>query len=159
MPTLTLTFEGKPLTSLSRGDVDFGEVALLEQPKDEAKPAAAVDDAVIVAAIKAALGDKIADVRASQRLIDSASCLVAGSTGPDRELERLLARQNRGVGAKPIRSKLRRRINVRRSASGAGVIPRFACDRPRKASIGFASPSTLGTSGRLTGRNAQGNAS
>jgi molecular chaperone HtpG len=41
-------------------------------------------------------------VRASQRLTLSASCLVAGSHGPDRELERLLARQNRGVGSKPI---------------------------------------------------------
>ena len=37
-----------------------------------------------------------------QRLITSASCLVAGSHGPDRELERLLARQNRGAGTKPI---------------------------------------------------------
>ena len=44
----------------------------------------------------------LADVRASQRLTSSASCLVAGSHGPDRELERLLARQNRGVGTKPI---------------------------------------------------------
>ena len=41
-------------------------------------------------------------MRASQRLTTSASCLVAGSHGPDRELERLLARQNRGAGTKPI---------------------------------------------------------
>jgi molecular chaperone HtpG len=41
-------------------------------------------------------------VRVSQRLTASASCLVAGSHGPDRELERLLARANRGVGTKPI---------------------------------------------------------
>jgi molecular chaperone HtpG len=41
-------------------------------------------------------------VRASQRLTSSASCLVAGSHGPDRELERLLARQNKGAGTKPI---------------------------------------------------------
>ena len=41
-------------------------------------------------------------MRASQRLTDSAACLVAAGAGPDRELERLLARQNRGVGAKPI---------------------------------------------------------
>jgi molecular chaperone HtpG len=41
-------------------------------------------------------------VRASQRLTDSPACLVAGGHGPDRELERLLARQNRAAGAKPI---------------------------------------------------------
>ena len=41
-------------------------------------------------------------MRASQRLTTSASCLVAGSHGPDRELERLLARQNKGLGTKPI---------------------------------------------------------
>ena len=35
-------------------------------------------------------------------LTDSAACLVAGGLGPDRELERLLARHNRGSGAKPV---------------------------------------------------------
>jgi molecular chaperone HtpG len=35
-------------------------------------------------------------------LTDSAACLVAEARGRDRELERLLARQNRGVGAKPV---------------------------------------------------------
>ena len=33
---------------------------------------------------------------------DSAACLVAQGAGPDRELERLLARQNARAGAKPI---------------------------------------------------------
>ena len=41
-------------------------------------------------------------MRASQRLTDSPACLVAAKSGPDLEIERLLARQNRGVGAKPI---------------------------------------------------------
>jgi molecular chaperone HtpG len=41
-------------------------------------------------------------VRSSKRLTDSAACLVAGNMGFDRELERLLARQNQGVGIKPI---------------------------------------------------------
>jgi molecular chaperone HtpG len=95
-----LEFEGKPLKSLSQGDVDFGLIPLLDDKKEEAKPEA--DEAMIVAVIKDSLGDRVSDVRASQRLTASASCLVAGSHGPDRELERLLARQNRGVGGKPI---------------------------------------------------------
>jgi molecular chaperone HtpG len=52
--------------------------------------------------IKDTLGDRVSDVRASQRLTTSASCLVAGGLGRDRQLERLLAQQNRGIGAKPI---------------------------------------------------------
>jgi molecular chaperone HtpG len=95
-----LDFEGKPLKSLSQGDIDFGLIPLLDDKKEEAKSDA--DEAAIIAVIKANLGDRVSDVRASQRLTASASCLVAGSHGPDRELERLLARQNRGVGTKPV---------------------------------------------------------
>jgi molecular chaperone HtpG len=100
--SLSLEFEGTPLKSLSQGDVDFDQIALLDKAGEpEAKPTA-VDDAVIIAAVKAALGARVSDVRASQRLTDSAACLVAGGAGLDRELERLLARQKRGTGAKPI---------------------------------------------------------
>src|SRR5205823_2532962 len=50
-----------------------------------------------------ALGDQVSEVRASQRLIESACCLVAASHGRDRALDRLLTRQQRGGGAaKPI---------------------------------------------------------
>jgi molecular chaperone HtpG len=55
-----------------------------------------------IAMIKDALGDRVSDVRASQRLTTSASCLVAGGAGRDRALERLLAQQNRGAVTKPI---------------------------------------------------------
>jgi len=101
---LQLGYEGKPLKSLSQGEVDFGLVPLLDESKPaETEPASAVvDDAIVIAAAKTALGERVSDVRASQRLTDSAACLVAGGLGMDRELERLLARQNRGTGAKPI---------------------------------------------------------
>ena len=96
-----LVFEGKPLKSLSQGDVDFGLIPLLdEHKKEETKPE--TDEAMVIAVIKSHLGERVSDVRVSQRLTASASCLVAGSHGPDRELERLLARANRGVGTKPI---------------------------------------------------------
>jgi molecular chaperone HtpG len=103
--SMALTFEGKPLKSLSQGDVDFEAIPLLDkgldQGPEEEKKSAPVDDAVIIAAVKSALGDRVTDVRVSQRLTDSAACLVAGG-GLDRELERLLSRQKRGTGAKPI---------------------------------------------------------
>ena len=100
--SLALGFEGKPLKSLSQGEVDFSLVPMPEQaPESEPKPAA-VDADAVVAAVKAALGERVSDVRASQRLTDSAACLVAKGGGFDRELERLLARHNRGAGSKPI---------------------------------------------------------
>src|SRR5262249_36739073 len=94
---LAMNFEAKPLKSLSQGDVDFGLIPLLDTATPADKPTG-VDDAVIVAAVKSALGERVADVRVSQRLTDSAACLVASGAGPDRELERLLARQKRSTG-------------------------------------------------------------
>jgi molecular chaperone HtpG len=96
-----LDYGGKPLKSLSQGDVDFGLIPLLDDSAaDKDKPGA--DEAATIAVIKDALGERVSDVRASQRLTTSASCLVAGGGERDRALERLLAQQNRGVGSKPI---------------------------------------------------------
>ena len=103
--SLTLDFEGKPLKSLSQGEVDFSLVPLVEQPAgSEPEPASAgvVDEAAVIAAVREALVERVSEVRASQRLTDSLACLVAVKGGFDRELERLLAKQNRGLGVKPI---------------------------------------------------------
>jgi molecular chaperone HtpG len=99
-----LDFEGKPLKSLSQGDIDFGLIPLLEEKSDEEKDKEkpATDEGAIIAVIKDALGDRVSDVRASQRLTSSASCLVAGGNAQDRMLERMLAQQNRGPVTKPI---------------------------------------------------------
>ncbi len=97
--------EGKPLKSLSKGEVDFGLVPLLdESKKDEPKADEAdkPDEGALIAAVKTALGERVSDVQASSRLADSPACLVASKSGPDLEIERLLSRQNRGVGAKPV---------------------------------------------------------
>jgi len=102
--TMPPDYEGKPLKSLSKGDVDFSLVPPLDDKKDEPKTddADKPDEASIIAAVKLALGEKVSDVKASTRLADSPACLVASTSGPDLEIERLLARQNRGVGAKPV---------------------------------------------------------
>jgi molecular chaperone HtpG len=94
-------FGGKPLKSLSQGDVDFGLTPLIDESTEDKKESAA-DEAATIAVIKDTLGDRVSDVRASQRLTTSASCLVAGGFGRDRQLERLLAQQNKGMGSKPI---------------------------------------------------------
>jgi molecular chaperone HtpG len=113
-----LDFGGKPLKSLSQGDIDFGLIPLLDDKAHGDKPSGP-DEAVTIAAIKDVLGDRVSDVRASQRLTTSASCLVAGGNGRDRQLERLLAQQNKGAGVKPVLE-----INMRHplvtAISGAG---------------------------------------
>ena len=75
---------------------------LKSNPKLESAAARGIDEAATIAAIKDVLGDRVSDVRASQRLTTSASCLVAGGGSRDRQLERLLAQQNKGAGVKPI---------------------------------------------------------
>jgi molecular chaperone HtpG len=95
-------FEGKPLKSLSQGNVDLSLVPLLDSAADKDRKADAESDATVLKAVKDALGESVSEVRASGRLTDSAACLVASAQGPDRELERLLARQNRGAAASPI---------------------------------------------------------
>ena len=99
--TASLDYEGKPLKSLSQGDIDLNLIPLTETaaPEDETKEDG--DDAII-AAVKLALGDRVSDVRASQRLTTSASCLVSSAFGPGRELERILAQQNKASSSKPI---------------------------------------------------------
>jgi molecular chaperone HtpG len=96
-----LDFGGKPLKSLSQGDIDFGLIPLLDDKASDEKPSGP-DEAATIAAIKDVLGDRVSDVRISQRLTTSASCLVAGGEGRDRQLERLLAQQNKGAGIKPV---------------------------------------------------------
>ncbi len=109
-----LDFGGKPLKSLSQGDIDFGLIPLIEEKADDRKDTAVTDEAATIAVIKDTLGDRVSDVRASQRLTTSASCLVAGGAGHDRMLEQLLAQQNKGSVTRPILE-----INMRHPLVGA----------------------------------------
>lgn len=93
-------YEGKPLKSLSQGDVDLSLVPLLDGAEPE--PEADGKAAVLAARIKEVLGGEVADVRISKRLVSSAVCLVAPGGGPDLLLDRMLSRQDRGFGVKPV---------------------------------------------------------
>jgi molecular chaperone HtpG len=96
------SYEGKPFKSVTQGAADLALIPLLDT-KDETKPES--DEAVtnFIAFVKLTLGESVADVRASDRLTDSAVCLVASEGGPDRALERLLAGSGRiKTTAKPI---------------------------------------------------------
>jgi len=87
---------------VTQGAADLDKIAPLDA-KDEA--AAEASDAVkaFLGFVKTTLGDAVADVRASNRLTDSAVCLVASEGGPDRSLERILAGSGNVVSAaKPV---------------------------------------------------------
>ena len=95
-------FDGKPLKSLSQGDLNLDLIPRVDEADEAKKDEPAADEAATIAVIKAALGERVSDVKASTRLTSSASCLVADSQGPSRELERILSQQNRGMRTKPI---------------------------------------------------------
>jgi molecular chaperone HtpG len=95
-------FDGKPFKSVTQGVADL---ALIPRTDTEAAAPADVADAVkeFLAFVKTTLGDAVAEVRASERLTDSAVCLVAPDSGPDRALERILAGAGRlNAASKPI---------------------------------------------------------
>ncbi len=95
-----LGFDGKPFKSVTQGGTDL---ALIPPLDAAAAPPPQVAQGVtdFLAFVKSTLGDAVAEVRASDRLTDSAVCLVAPDSGPDRALERLLA----GAGRLPSASK------------------------------------------------------
>jgi molecular chaperone HtpG len=80
-------YEGKPLVSVARGEVDLSKVE--GAGKDE--PDWQVGQhAELLRALKAALGDKVKDVRLSRRLTESPSCLVADEHDMGGNLARIL---------------------------------------------------------------------
>jgi molecular chaperone HtpG len=88
---MALGFDGKPFKSVTQGAADLDLIPLeTEAPTSDADEGAT---ATLIALIKQALGDQVADVRKSARLTDSPVCLVASDQGLDRTLEKLLARQ------------------------------------------------------------------
>jgi molecular chaperone HtpG len=100
--TAGVEYEGKPFKSVTRGAADLALIPLLEA---EGKAGAEVSHAVarLMVAVKATLSDQVSDVRASERLTESAVCLVAPEGDMDRQLERVLVRSGQlGATAKPI---------------------------------------------------------
>jgi len=95
-------YDGKPFKSVTQGAADL---ALIPRTDAKEQTAAEVADSIkdFLAYVKATLGDAVADVRASDRLTDSAVCLVAPDSGLDRALERILAGAGRlSSASKPI---------------------------------------------------------
>ena len=91
-------FADKPLRSVTQGIADLAKLAPTEAPEGDA-----ADTEALVAALKAALAQDVGDVRTTDRLVDSAVVLAAGSAGPDLQMQRLLRRAGRdNFGIPPI---------------------------------------------------------
>ena len=72
-----VSFDGKPFKSVTQGAADLALIPLLDVQE---APAPELEDAVkkFLVFMQGTLGDAVAQVRASDRLTDSAVCLVAG---------------------------------------------------------------------------------
>jgi molecular chaperone HtpG len=95
-----VSFDGKPFKSVTQGVADLTAI-----PRLDTQPAPELADSVkkFLVFVQGVLGDAVAQVRASERLTDSAVCLVASDKGPDRALERILAGAGRlNTASKPI---------------------------------------------------------
>ena len=97
-----VSFEGKPFKSVTQGAADLALIPRLDA-QEAAVPELESSVKNFLDFMKGTLGDAVAEVRASDRLTDSAVCLVAGESGPDRALEKILAGAGRlNAASKPI---------------------------------------------------------
>jgi len=92
-------FDEKDFKSVTRGGADLNDVKSddKDDAKDDKKDDAASDASVdaLIASIKIALGTDIKDVRESDRLTNSACCLIADEMGMDLRMERMMKQHNR----------------------------------------------------------------
>jgi molecular chaperone HtpG len=93
-------FDGKPLASVAKGDLDLGKLAD-EDKQEQEKEAGEYKD--LTEKIGKSLGDRVKQVRVTFRLTDSPACLVAEEHGMSANLERMLKAAGQQVpGSKPI---------------------------------------------------------
>ena len=94
-------FDGKPLQSVAKGELDLGKLADEADKKEQEKDAGEYRD--LVGKIRKALGEGVQDVRTTTRLTESPACLVSEQYGMGGNLERLLKAAGQKVPAsKPI---------------------------------------------------------
>lgn len=98
-------FEGKTLHSVAKGDINLDEIEEkvdTEEQQQKAEKIKSEYDAVITQ-VKTILGDQIKEVRLSNRLTSSPSCLVADENDMGAQLQRLLKAAGQEVAeVKPI---------------------------------------------------------
>jgi molecular chaperone HtpG len=81
-------FAGKPLVSVTKGDLDLGTL-VTEAERDESRRQADAHRE-LVDRVRRALGERVKDVRVTARLTSSPACLVADAHDPGANLQRIL---------------------------------------------------------------------
>ena len=81
-------FDGKELQSVAKGDLDLSKLEDEAEKQEREKEADESKD--LIEKVKAALGEKVKDVRVSHRLTDSPACLVADEADIGGNLQRIL---------------------------------------------------------------------
>ncbi len=90
-------YEGKKFASVTRGSAD------LDEKKDDEKQENNPELDALIGVLKTNLGEAVKDVRVSNRLTDSAVCLVADDNDMDIHMERILKMHNKLDGAASAR--------------------------------------------------------
>ena len=93
-------FDGKPLRSVAKGELDLGELADKEEKLSQER--AAKEYRALLERMKGVLGERVADVRVTHRLTESPACVVTGEHDISAHFERLLkAAGQKGPTVKP----------------------------------------------------------
>ncbi len=94
-------FDGKPLKSVNKGELDLGEVQDDEEKKQEEQKNK--DFSKLADRIKSTLEARVKDVRITSRLTTSPACLVSDDNDMGRHLEQILKASGQAIpGSKPI---------------------------------------------------------
>ncbi len=87
-------FDGKPFKSITRGADDLDDIAKAKDEGEKKEKATEGQMTTLTTLMKEVLGEKVSEVRASGRLTETASCLVASDSGMDMAMERILKASN-----------------------------------------------------------------
>ena len=94
-------YAGKTLRNVAKGEIDLDKLGDAQDKAKHEETARAA--APLVERIKAALGDKVKDVRVSNRLVDSAACLVVDEYDMSLHMQRLFKAAGQAApAAQPI---------------------------------------------------------
>ena len=90
----TPDFDGKGFASITKGASDLDEIAAAEDKGEKKETATDSQMTTLTTLMKEVLGEKVSDVRVSNRLTETACCLVASDSGMDMAMERILQAHN-----------------------------------------------------------------
>ena len=91
-------FKDKKFMSITHGEVNLDK---FDETKDKSDKKDDKKFEKLIAKVKEVLGEKVADVRISNKLVDSTCCLVASDSGMDVHMERMMMLQNKDFKGMP----------------------------------------------------------